>query len=91
MYVSKMLALAAENSYSAFKGLQAELTPEQVNTRDRKGNTALFYASRHRNVEFIKHLLGIGGDPSMRCEGGTNSLTQATLRFTSSSRRTTLL
>ncbi len=74
VYISKMLSLAAENSYSAFRGLQASLTPEQANTRDRKGNTALFYTSRHKNIEFCKHLLGLGANPSLVCEGGATPL-----------------
>ena len=50
IYVNKLLALAAENSFAAFRALNAKYTPEQVNTRDQKGNTALFYAAKHQNM-----------------------------------------
>jgi hypothetical protein len=49
IYVNKLLALAAENSYASFKALNAKYTPEQVNTKDHKGNTALYYAAKHQN------------------------------------------
>jgi len=41
-----------------------------MNTKDSKGNTALYYASKHQNIEFITNLLGLGGDPSIVCEKG---------------------
>lgn len=73
IYVNKMLALAAENNYAAFKALNGKYTPQQVNSKDFRGNTPLFYVSRHNNLEFINHLLNIGADPSVPCEKGTPS------------------
>ena len=62
-----MLLLSAENNFVAFRALNAKITPEQVNTRDSKGNTALFYAGKHHNNEFINFLLDLGADPSVSC------------------------
>jgi hypothetical protein len=42
--------MAAENQFINFKSLNAKFTPEQVNSKDKKGNTALFYVTRHENV-----------------------------------------
>jgi len=63
--VNKLLILAAENSYTSFKALNAKFTAEQVNTKDHRGNTALYYASKNQNMEFINHLLNLGADPSI--------------------------
>lgn len=89
IYVNKMLALAAENSFTAFKSLNAKYTPQQVNSRDHRGNTPLFYASRHGNREFISHLLSLGADPSIPSERGTFLPTQASRPCTTSLRPTT--
>ena len=59
--------LSAENNFIAFKALNAKMTPEQVNTKDSRGNTALFYAAKHHNIEFVNYLLDLGADPSTSC------------------------
>jgi hypothetical protein len=45
-----MLLSAAENSYASFKALNNKFTPEQINTKDHRGNTALYYASKNQNL-----------------------------------------
>ena len=39
-----------------------------INSKDRRGNTALFYASKNQNLEFITLLLNLGADTSIQCE-----------------------
>ncbi len=68
VYVTKLLSFAAENSYASFRGLNAKFTADQINAKDRRGNTALYYASKNQNLEFITHLLNLGGDTSIQCE-----------------------
>ena len=67
-----MLSLAAENSFGTFKALNPHLSPAQINTLDHKGNTALFYTVKHRNVDFIEDLLARKADPNIRCSKGNN-------------------
>ena len=50
VYVNKLLSFAVENSYVNFKSLSVKLTTEQINTKDGKGNTALFYCTKHQNL-----------------------------------------
>lgn len=68
VYVNKLLAFAAENSFASLRALNAKFSAEQVNTRDHRGNTALYYASKNQNLEFVSHLLNFGADPSLVCE-----------------------
>jgi hypothetical protein len=49
VYVSKLLILAADNSFASLKALNPHFSPEQVNAKDKKCNTALFYASKFGN------------------------------------------
>ena len=67
VYVNKLLSFAAENSYAAFRGLNAKFTSDQINSKDRRGNTALYYAAKNQNLEFITHLLNLGADTSIQC------------------------
>lgn len=74
IYVNKMIVLAAENNYCGFKSLNNKFFLNQINIKDYKGNTPLFYASRYGNIEFINHLLNLGADPSIAGEKGTHAL-----------------
>ena len=49
VYVNKLLLFAAENSYANFKSMNTKLTIEQINSKDAKGNTALYYCTKHQN------------------------------------------
>ena len=49
VYIKKLLSLAADNSFLSLRALNISFTPSQINTPDRKGNTALFYATKNRN------------------------------------------
>lgn len=90
VYVNKMLAMAAENNYTGFKSLNSKYFLSQINRKDSRGNTPLLYASRHRNIEFINHLLNIGADPSIPGEKGKLTLIQTSLLSTISSAPMTL-
>lgn len=70
VYVKKLLSLAAENAFLSLKALNAKFTPSQVNSYDAKGNTALFYATKNKNVDFIDYLLGMKADVNMKCSKG---------------------
>lgn len=37
---------------------------------DRKGNTALFYATKHKNSDFIDYLLSQKADVNIKCSKG---------------------
>ena len=50
VYINKLLSFAAENSFVNFKLLNMKLTTEQINTKDNKGNTALYYCAKHQNL-----------------------------------------
>ena len=52
VYFSKLLTSAMENTFLSFKALGAKFTPSQINKKDKKGNTALYYAVKHKNLEF---------------------------------------
>lgn len=68
VYVSKLLILAADNNFGSLKALNPQFTAEQVNTKDKKGNTALFYAAKYGNEEFVEFLMKFGGNPNIKCE-----------------------
>jgi|JI7StandDraft_1071085.scaffolds.fasta_scaffold1368149_1 ankyrin repeat protein len=61
----------------ALKALNIKFTPSQVNTTDSKGNTALFYATKHKNMDFIDYLLAMKADVNIRCSKGTTPLHNA--------------
>ena len=67
VYIKKLLALAAENSFISLRALNVKFSPLQINTTDRKGNTALFYATKHQNKDFIDYLLGQKADVNHKC------------------------
>ena len=70
VYVKKLLSLAAENSFLSLKALNAKFTPSQINSMDSKGNTALFYATKHKNVDFIDYLMAHKADVNIKCAKG---------------------
>jgi ankyrin repeat protein len=77
IYIKKLLSLAAENSFLALKALNIKFTPTQINSVDSKGNTALYYATKHRNIDFIDYLLAFKADVNIRCVKGTTPLHNA--------------
>lgn len=40
---------------------------EDVNVKDEINNTALYYASKNVNVQFVEYLLHLGANPNMLC------------------------
>lgn len=70
VYVKKLHSLAAQNSYLSLKALNAKFTPAQINSLDSKGNTALFYATKNKNSDFIDYLLAQKADVNIRCTKG---------------------
>lgn len=44
------MILCAENAFLNLKALNPKFNYEEVNTKDKKGNTALFYACKHQNI-----------------------------------------
>ena len=88
IYVNKMLVMAAENNYTGFKSLNEKYLVGQVDVKDPRGNTPLFYASRQANTEFVNHLLNLGADPSIACEKCTVVLVQSGPPFITSSKPT---
>lgn len=57
--------LSAENSYQSIKALNPVFTQEQVNTKDKKGNTALFYAAKFGNEDLTEFLFKFGANPNI--------------------------
>jgi ankyrin repeat protein len=53
------------------KSLNVKFTPSQINAIDNNGNTALFYATKHKNEDFIDYLLGMKADVNIKCGKGT--------------------
>lgn len=74
VYVKKLQSLAAENAFLSLKALNAKFTPSQINSLDPKGNTALFYATKHKNSDFIDYLLAQKADVNVRCSKGLISI-----------------
>ena len=70
VYVKKLHSLAVENSFLSLKALNAKFTPSQINSYDNKGNTALYYATKHKNSDFIDYLLAQKADVNIRCSKG---------------------
>lgn len=68
VYVKKLLSLAAENSFLSLRALNVKFSPAHINSKDRKGNTALFYATKHRNKDFVDYLIAQKADVNARCE-----------------------
>lgn len=68
VYVNKLLVLAADNSFASLKALNPQFTSVQVNARDKKGNTALFYATKFGNEDFVEFLMKFGANPNIKCE-----------------------
>ncbi len=52
------------------KALNAKFTPSQVNTTDIRGNTALYYATKNKNADFIDYLLPMKADVNIKCFKG---------------------
>lgn len=70
VYIKKLLCLAAENSFISLKALNVKFSPAQINTQDKKGNTALFYAAKNKNKDFVDYLIGNKADPNIKGEKG---------------------
>lgn len=70
LYTKKLHSLAAENAFLSLKALNAKFTPSQVNSLDAKGNTALFYAVKNKNMDFIDYLLSMKADVNVKCTKG---------------------
>lgn len=70
MIIKKLLILAAENSFGTLKALNPKLSPLAINSTDKKGNTALYYAVKHRNSDFIEYLLNKKADMNVKCSKG---------------------
>lgn len=77
LYTKKLLSLAAQNAFLSLKAMDAKFTPSQINSIDAKGNTALFYATKNKNVDFIDYLLAQKADVNIRCSKGTTPLHNA--------------
>jgi len=45
--------------------LNWKYTEDQINSKDSKGNTALFYVARHKNIGFVNYLLDLGANPNI--------------------------
>lgn len=52
------------------KALNAKFSQSQINTIDNKGNTALFYATKNKNSDFIDYLLAQKADVNIKCQKG---------------------
>ena len=61
-------------SYLKKKEEHGQLKPQFTNSKDRQGNTALYYAAYDNRVEIIKVLLKSGADPNIKCESGNTAL-----------------
>ncbi len=68
LYVNKLLHLALNNQFQALKALTPTYTVDEVNSLDKHGNTALYYAAKFGNQEFTDFLLKFGADPNVLCE-----------------------
>lgn len=44
--------------------------PNDMNVRDKRGNVPLYYATKHRNLEFVSYLIEQGAKVNERCEHG---------------------
>ena len=69
--MNKLLTSAVENTFLSFKALGAKFTPSQINKKDKKGNTALYYAVKHKNLDFAEYILGFKADVNIKCVKGT--------------------
>lgn len=70
VYIKKLLNAASENTFLSFKALGAKFTCNQINRRDKKKNTALFYAIKNKNIEFIDYIISFKGDVNVKCSKG---------------------
>ena len=73
LYTKKLHSLAAENAFISLKALNAKFTPTQINSLDSKGNCALFYAIKNKNIDFIDYLLSLKADVNIKCSKGNTS------------------
>ena len=87
LYVNKLLHLATNNNFLPLKALTPTYTPEEVNMKDKHGNTALYYASKFGNQQFTDFLLKFGANPNILCQKKTTPLHAA---FASNSLETIL-
>ena len=65
-----IMQAAKNNSYTWLAKTTGRITKFDLNVRDNKGNTAVMYAVRAFNVEVLKILLKLGGNPNIRGEHG---------------------
>lgn len=58
----------------------ANITPNEINTKDSHGRTVLFYAARYGKLNAVKNLLKAGGDPNILDLDGSSPLHEAVER-----------
>lgn len=69
-----LLAACRENKKNFLKNSTYNYSKEDVNIQDQKGNTSLYYACTHQNIQMITFLLKKGSLVNKKCSGGNTSL-----------------
>ena len=73
----KLLTAARMNNLQLVRGTQFTYFENDVNARDEKGNTSLYYAAKHGNLEFCQFLVDRGARVNEPCEKGNTPLHMA--------------
>lgn len=74
--VTALMIAASRGDYAAALSL---LPTNEVNARDRLGNTALIYAASGGHAELVRLLLSVGADANARNDAGASALDRAAL------------
>lgn len=66
----KLLEGAKTNNIYMVKTSGFIFYPNDMNVKDKKGNTALYYAAKHCNYDFCSYLVELGAKVNEACENG---------------------
>ena len=74
MLQENTIEAAKKNQLSYVIKNKENYQPGDIDAKDSKGNSALFYAVQHLNLDMVKLLLNYGADVNIKCEIGNTPL-----------------
>ena len=72
-----MIEAVKSNSAVLIQRNSSKYSDQDLNARDALGNTAVYYATTHMNLDCLQILVTLGADVNRRCELGNTPLHMA--------------
>ena len=73
----KLLEATISNNLYMAKSSGFVWHPNDMNVRDKRGNVPLYYATKHKNLDFVSYLIEQGAKVNERCEHGNTPFHKA--------------